>query len=182
MRIVCYGDSNTFGYDPQSFFGGRYPHRWPELLAEKTGHEILNFGQNGRAIPCRERDIASAAEMLGEQKADILIIMLGSNDLLLGADAAETAQRMERFIGAVDMKKKDILLIAPPPMQYGEWASEENILAESRRLAREYHALAEKLGTGFADAGEWKLPIAYDGVHLSEEAHRIFADQICGYI
>ena len=29
-RIVCYGDSNTYGYNPRSYLGGRYPEavRW----------------------------------------------------------------------------------------------------------------------------------------------------------
>ena len=36
MRLICFGDSNTYGYDPRSFFGGRYPGRWTDLLAENT--------------------------------------------------------------------------------------------------------------------------------------------------
>ena len=33
-RILCYGDSNTYGYDPRSYLGGRYPAsvRWTALL------------------------------------------------------------------------------------------------------------------------------------------------------
>lgn len=25
MRMLCYGDSNTYGYDPRGFRGERYP-------------------------------------------------------------------------------------------------------------------------------------------------------------
>ena len=25
MTLLCYGDSNTYGFDPRSYFGGRYP-------------------------------------------------------------------------------------------------------------------------------------------------------------
>ena len=25
MKIICYGDSNTYGYDGDSVFGGRFP-------------------------------------------------------------------------------------------------------------------------------------------------------------
>ena len=37
MQIVCFGDSNTYGYDPRSYLGSRYPAdgRWVDLLAEK---------------------------------------------------------------------------------------------------------------------------------------------------
>ena len=24
-RILCFGDSNTYGYDPRSYFGSQYP-------------------------------------------------------------------------------------------------------------------------------------------------------------
>ena len=53
MRVICYGDSNTYGYDPRSYIGGRYPasNPWVDLLAEKTGWEVMNRGLNGREIP-----------------------------------------------------------------------------------------------------------------------------------
>ena len=37
MRLLCFGDSNTYGYDPRSYLGGRYGEtvRWPCLLAER---------------------------------------------------------------------------------------------------------------------------------------------------
>ena len=42
MKIICYGDSNTYGYDGDSAFGGRFPEteRWPELLetADTAAH------------------------------------------------------------------------------------------------------------------------------------------------
>ena len=25
QKILCYGDSNTYGYDPRAYLGGRYP-------------------------------------------------------------------------------------------------------------------------------------------------------------
>ena len=39
MKILCFGDSNTYGYGPRFFFGSQYPprHRWVDLLAGKLG-------------------------------------------------------------------------------------------------------------------------------------------------
>ena len=39
MKVICFGDSNTYGYDPRSFLGGRYEAdcRWADILAAKTG-------------------------------------------------------------------------------------------------------------------------------------------------
>lgn len=53
INVICFGDSNTYGYDPRSYLGGRYgpDSRWVDILAEKTGWTICNMGQNGREIP-----------------------------------------------------------------------------------------------------------------------------------
>ena len=51
-KIVCFGDSNTYGYDPRSYLGGRYPEfiRWTGLL-KAAGWEVWNKGENGLSIP-----------------------------------------------------------------------------------------------------------------------------------
>ena len=51
--IICYGDSNTNGYDPRSFMGDRYGKdiRWTGVLAEKTDWSIRNHGMNGAVSP-----------------------------------------------------------------------------------------------------------------------------------
>ena len=38
MKVICFGDSNTYGYDPRSYFGGRYDAdiRWVDILT--SGH------------------------------------------------------------------------------------------------------------------------------------------------
>ena len=54
-RIVCVGDSNTYGYDPRSYLGGRYGTdvRWTRLLSN-AGWDVVNLGVNGAEIPRRE--------------------------------------------------------------------------------------------------------------------------------
>ena len=44
MKVLCYGDSNTYGYDPRGFFGDRYPAecRWVDILARKLNWEVQN--------------------------------------------------------------------------------------------------------------------------------------------
>ena len=93
MRILCFGDSNTYGYDPRGFLADRYEarDRWVDLLAAQTGHEMINAGSNGREIPW------NACLSYKQEAVDILLIMLGTNDLLQGATAKEAAARMESF-------------------------------------------------------------------------------------
>ena len=96
MRILCFGDSNTYGYDPRGFFGDRYgaEDRWVDLLAKQTGHEIINAGANGREIP---RNPYALRLLTEHAPVDIFLVMLGTNDLLQGISAKETATQMEDF-------------------------------------------------------------------------------------
>lgn len=169
MKVICFGDSNTFGFDPRSYLGERYPaeSRWVDILAHMTGWEVRNNGMNGREIPQRET--------MFQKSADLLIIMLGTNDLLQGKAVDEVTARMERFLNLLHVPKERILLIAPPPMQRGDWVQDELLINASVALAKCYAELASRTGIRFADAGQWGISIAYDGVHFTEEGNRAFA-------
>lgn len=168
MTIYCYGDSNTFGYDPRGYLGGRYDAPWPELLAELTGWEVRNNGSCGRRVPVRETVLP--------KNADLYLVMLGTNDLLQGEEPSAIAGNMERFLSGLDRART--VLIAPPPLCRGEWVPDEALVLRSEGLAGEYRTVARRLGIRFLDAGEWGIPLCYDGVHFREEGHRQFAQQL----
>lgn len=183
-RIVCYGDSNTYGYDPRSYLGGRYPEavRWTALL-NAEGWEVVNEGQNGRSIPRLDHEINAAVRTILRANAEILVVMLGSNDLLQspGITADVCGERMEKFLAAVLTETQNdlkVLLVAPPPMKLGAWVSDLSTLEESQRLAGCYQAVAQQLGIAFADADTWDIGLTYDGVHFSEKGHRAFTTGI----
>ena len=48
MRIICFGDSNTWGYDPRSYIGEQYPRnvRWQGRFAALPGLEPLESEEN----------------------------------------------------------------------------------------------------------------------------------------
>ena len=50
MNVICFGDSNTYGYDPRSYLGGRYDpdSRWVDILA--IGDRVVNL-QHGSERP-----------------------------------------------------------------------------------------------------------------------------------
>jgi len=174
MKLWCFGDSNTYGYDPCGFFGGQYAAPWPALLAEMIGFQVINDGKNGRMIPEREHEFLRFRRDAERYSANALIVMLGTNDLLEGATARAAAARMEAFLNRCNMPL--ILLISPPPMKRGAWVPDDGLVEESKNLARQYETLAERLGIRFADADEWDIELAYDGVHFSEEGHARFAE------
>ena len=109
QRIICFGDSNTWGYDPVS--GSRYDEntRWTmrmqQILGE--GYQVIEEGQNGRTIACEDpwewgnkKGMDYILPMVESHiPFDTLIIMLGSNDLkrkfhLPAGDIAGSLQNM----------------------------------------------------------------------------------------
>ena len=177
MRILCFGDSNTYGYDPRGFFGDRYGagDRWVDLVAKKTGHEWINAGTNGREI---QRNPYALPLLTEQQEVDIFLVMLGTNDLLQGASAKEAATRMEAFLNPLLPHCKQFLLVALPPMKCGAWVPTDKLVIESIRLAEEYKLLAEKLNIPFVDTRHWNIELTFDGVHFAEEGHHTFAENL----
>ena len=181
MRILCFGDSNTYGYDPRGFFGDRYgaEDRWADLLAKGTGHEVVNAGANGREIPRNPY----ALRLLKEHgPVDIFLVMLGTNDLLQGATAKEAAARMEAFLNPLLPHCKQILLVCPPPMKRGAWVPTDALVAESIRLAEEYRLIAQKRNIPYVDTRPWNVELAFDGVHFTEKGNHTFANRLTGHL
>lgn len=177
-RILCLGDSNTFGYDPHSWFSGCYPHevRWTGRL-ERPGREIVNCGQNGLRIPGEYEFGVIRSLIRSKQPVDVIAVMLGDNDLLGEATAQTVTARMRQFLTFLldAAGEARIILISPPPLKIGEWVRSERVIGETCRLGALYRVLAEELGVDFADAADWNVELSYDGVHFTENGHAAFA-------
>ena len=91
--IACIGDSNTYGYDPFAFPAGRYPKdiRWTGRLSAQ-GLEVTNLGQNGLSVSRKTLHPLFAQEIRNLGQPDLVTVMLGSNDILLGLTADETGR------------------------------------------------------------------------------------------
>ena len=182
-EIVCYGDSNTYGYDAADIFGGPLPpeERWPTILGVLLGCETVNCGMNGRTVPRYPRQQDADLRLIARNSGcDLLITMLGTNDLLLGFDADDTAESMKSFLRTAmqTLPNVDILLVAPPPSAM----IPEGCEADFAYLAELLSDAAHELGIHFTDAGLWAVDMACDGVHFSPEGHRRFAECIANCI
>ncbi|MBR3124854.1 MAG: lipase [Mogibacterium sp.] len=174
MKILCIGDSNTYGYDPRSYLGDRYPAevRWTDRL-DKC--EVINCGINGMTVP---REQSRYISLIRINEPDLIIIMLGTNDLFRGLSAGQIAARMERFLDPIIDMGKPVLLISPPVLQYGEWVLDDDLVEESENLGEAYRGIADRKDCMFADSGEWGIEMTFDGVHFSPEGHAIFAKNL----
>ena len=103
----------------------------------------------------------------------MIIVMLGTNDILAEAEPEDTAEHMQRFLEELRelMPQSIVLLIAPPPLtELGE-----EYFLRSEELAADYERTAEELHLCYADTSSWQIPMGSDGVHFSELGHRLFA-------
>ena len=91
MRILCIGDSNTYGYDPRSYLGDRYPAeiRWTDRL---ENCEVINCGVNGLTVP---REHARYIGLVRMNDPDLVIVMLGTNDFFRGLSDDELVEESE---------------------------------------------------------------------------------------
>jgi lysophospholipase L1-like esterase len=190
--VLCYGDSNTWGYDPAT--RARYPPhvRWSGVLASRLGAEyrVVEEGLNGRTtrwddpIESGRNGLTSLRPCIdSHQPLDVIIVMLGTNDLkrrfdLSASDIAQSAAALAelawRFTHAPDGSHAEVLLVAPPAIstltefdQMFDGAREKSRwFSHYYRLAAGWHHLA------FFDAGSVIVSSEKDGIHFDAEEHR----------
>ena len=118
--VVCFGDSNTYGYDPST--GDRFPDsvRWTCLLQGLLGdgYKVIEEGLNGRTTVFEDPndDWKKGVDYIKgilctHRPVDYLVIMLGSNDMKtifnaspddISAGLNEIVQKAEKVM---DMKQ-----------------------------------------------------------------------------
>lgn len=200
--IICFGDSNTHGYN--SGTGGRFreDERFPCLLDQYLGpsYFVKEEGLSGRTTVFDDPLFEGLSGLsviyqclLTHEPVDLLIIMLGTNDVKerFRANPSNIAKGLERLTQkAIDTKeawrdKPNILLIAPPPIEEGyentSVAGEmgHGCAEKSRNLAALYEDLAKRLGCCFLDAGTLGLNMhPNDYMHLDKESHRKLAEAL----
>ena len=188
-KILIYGDSNTYGFDPRDGSFGRYDakYRWPDILAARYGNEfqLSVDGLNGRQIPATPFGQGAVDKWIRvESPIDMFVFMLGSNDLLCMAnpDPNGVAWRADRFVRHLygtkknNLDPKQILMIAPPAMALHDTPYYRRYDTTNGKLSQALFEVAEENDIRFMDAAAWEIPMAYDNVHFSELGHEVFAE------
>ena len=201
-RILCYGDSNTWGFVPlPAPPTTRYPReqRWPHVMAGALGFpvEVIEEALNGRTTDANDDNLPVAgaganglaylpAALASHLPLDLVIVMLGTNDVKphLGRAAPRIAQGAKRLIDCVrtldggvgtTYANPRVLLIAPPPLGRLSAAFEEMFAgghAKTVAMLPLYEAVAQRAGAAFLNAGDHIETDGADGVHLSETMQR----------
>lgn len=198
MNILCFGDSNTWGYRPDR--KGRFDEniRWTGLLQKKLGSDchIIEEGLCGRTTIFQDelREGRRGLDLVGvtveaHNPIDLMIIMLGTNDCKsrYGASASVIAHGLDLVIKKARQNASqhfDLLVISPIHLGHGvgepDFDSEFDEKSEvvSRNLAIEYRKVALQNHAAFLNAADYALPSVTDREHLDEKGHTALADAI----
>jgi len=189
--VLCYGDSNTWGANPET--GERYSihERWCGVMRDHLGdgYWVLEEGLCGRTSiwmdeVCQYR---SGRDYLlpcldTHAPVDLIIIMLGTNDLKtrLHLPAEDIARGVSVLVEMViksgfgpNGSAPEVLVVSPPAIIEvpGNQVQFAGGVSRSRQFGVLYSAYAKQLGAHFLDAGEVIKSSQVDGIHLDVDAH-----------
>lgn len=200
--ILCYGDSNTYGYYPVN--GERLPKsiRWTGRLQMLLGEDytVIEEGCNGRTTVYKEPidvwkcGLEYLKPCLNSHKpVDAVVMMLGTNDLktMFHAGVREISEGAERlvqeiydFAGQKQSFRPQVILVSPPEIGADICSSsfrdsfDETAIDRSKEFPKYYREVAERNGCVFLDAAKVVAPSKEDSLHLMPEEHAKLAEAL----
>jgi len=199
-RILCYGDSNTWGWVPSSMGKQRFDvaSRWPCILQKKLGkgYEIIEEGLGGRTtmfddprIEFPQRNGLSTLPIILESHLplDYVILMLGTTDTkeMMNLSSDNIAEGMQKLILVVKNFKvldktnipKIIVVVPPIVNEKCEFASKLFIggTKKIQTLREKYNEIAKAEGVLFVDPTDTVRVDKKEGVHIDAKNHKKLA-------
>ncbi|WP_028390134.1 GDSL-type esterase/lipase family protein [Bacillus cihuensis] len=201
-RIVCFGDSNTWGFDARTMKRFSDGVRWTSLLGELLGDDfqVVEEGLSGRTSvvddplfeglngysyihPC----------LMSHAPLELVIIMLGTNDTKERFHL--TSYNIAQGIARLSLKAKNtpvgengrfpkVLVIAPPPIgkEYYDTDIGKSMGRECDRksdeLAVHISGLLQAQGIEFLDTKGLVPMNQIDFMHLDEEGHKKLSEVV----
>jgi len=194
-KIICYGDSNTFGFNPQD--GSRYGEEdcWPSALQKKLGteYEVINEGMFDRTgfVDNPNGFLFSGPKYFphlikATDKLDYLILWIGTNDLMFQYDItlATIEKGLKDLITLAQSKIRNIIIIPPVILSenilkgYFKCKFDETSIVKSKEAGRIYQKLAKIYNCKYFDVNEVVKPSHFDGLHYDKNSHKIIADKL----
>lgn len=197
MKLLCFGDSNTYGYNPENKSRYSFNERWTGILTNKLlPHKIdvCEEGLCGRTTVFDDtyrpglKGSDTLPLLLKSRSPELVIIMLGTNDCksCYKNTAFSIAEGINKLIGQVRAYDPHIKILLISPIHLADGVGEKGYDEEfddssvllSRELKAAYYELSQKAECEFLAASDYALPSASDREHLDREGHRALAQAI----
>ena len=204
--ILCYGDSNTWGFVPGSYvketdFVERFSRgeRWPNILQAllDDSYEVISEGLNGRTTNIDDPDMCSrnglsSLQMILDthEPLDLVILLLGANDCKVhlsrtaediskGID--ELCEIISKSVCGVDLMSapKIVLVTYPlPPHENGFEGGFLGAIDKIKQLNQYILSICEQNDYLLFDAASYISLSTEDGIHLDAEGHQLLAQKL----
>lgn len=202
-NILCFGDSNTWGYDPATQTRFSKDIRWTGVLQQLLGsnYNVIEEGLNGRTTNVNEkqdhglgyfRPFRSAMDLLSvlietNSPLDLIIVMLGTNDLKTNFNQSSEmiAKNMrlvcESIIDNDYFQSKSIILVSPTHINEESPNLLDSFIGTtqaSQSFSNSYRKISDDLDLYFLDASESVKTNKIDGLHWDAMQHSDFANSL----
>ena len=202
-NILCFGDSNTWGYDPSTQTRFSKDIRWTGVLQQLLGskYNIIEEGLNGRTTNVNEkqdhglgyfRPFRSAMDLLSvlietNSPLDLIIVMLGTNDLKTNFNQSSEmiAKNMrlvcESIINNDYFQSKSVILVSPTHINEESPNLLDSFIGTtqaSQSFSNSYRKISDDLNLYFVDASESVKTNKIDGLHWDSKQHSDFANSL----
>lgn len=191
-RILCYGDSNTWGFSPAD--GHRMDGRWTRQLDLPFEAEIVEEGLNSRTAVCKDPHLPEKCGfdmwkmmLLSHQPLDLVVLMLGTNDLKSSyhCSARYIANGLREYVREwmnptlYENGRQPQLLVVTPlllrdhlPVLEGEGGTfDAESVRQSGLLAKQIHMALAPYPVEVLDAADFAQASDLDGLHMTEAEH-----------
>ena len=194
-KILCFGDSNTYGFIPQN--GERYDAdtRWTGVLQNfsKNKFEIIEAGCNNRTcfVDNPAGEMFTGYKILPkylEDDLDFVILAIGINDLQpsYNVDYTDIKNGIEKLIKLVQKHSKNSKILIVSPSKITEDILKSNFsfmfdktsIEKCQKINTIYKLTAEQNSCLFLDLDKIVKVSPLDGLHYEPESHEIIAKEI----
>jgi len=187
MDIICMGDSITYGYGLTDL-----SKRWSDLVAARTGHNLINRGVSGDTTGGM---LARCQTQVFHRKPDLMVLLGGINDISLIGQYRPACANVAAICRQAELLEIPVVLgvplpISPPDMCPPGWDVEQDV--ERTAVMGEQYAtwirhyaairplpLADFRTPFLLPDGTVDRTLFQDGLHPTEEGHRLMADVLC---
>ncbi len=190
-NILCFGDSNTYGYNPKN--GSRYNvnTRWSGRLGNY--HNVEEAGCNNRTAFCINPggDNLTGIKVIPKylkRNFDFLIIQIGINDLQTNYNASlkDFETGMNKFFYIINdyCPNSNVIILSPCEIQENilnsnfKFLFDEQSIEKSKKIFPIYEKIAQQHKYQLLDLNKITEVSKLDGLHYEASQHEIISKTI----